>query len=68
MIISRYSVRCQGVRCNKEAESGETKRESLQLAKAEGFRRVKVPNGTMWDFCPACYEKTMPCINREKGK
>ena len=44
--------------CRKLAEEfGETKREALELAKEEGFVRKRVPNGSMWDFCPTCYEK-----------
>lgn len=35
----------------------ETARELLDIAKSEGWRRAKVQNGTMWDFCPRCWAR-----------
>lgn len=54
MISATYTVHCQ--RCWKWAGQEETKREALEEAKRCGFRRVKVQNGSMWDFCATCYE------------
>jgi hypothetical protein len=33
---------------------GETGREVLELARAQGWVRRRVENGSMWDFCPRC--------------
>ena len=59
-ISAIYSVFCQGSRrgaCSHWAGEADTKREALSQAKNEGFKRVRVENGSMWDFCPACYNR-----------
>lgn len=33
---------------------GESSRDVRYLAKERGWAYAKVPNGSMWDFCPKC--------------
>jgi len=57
MCISEYYiVHC--TRCGREAPEGcETKTGALTNAKADGFIRKKVQNGSYWDFCPKCQQR-----------
>lgn len=55
-----HNVTCDGTRrkgCTSYASSADTKMEALSESRREGFRRVKVKNGSYWDFCSSCYEK-----------
>ena len=52
-----FTVHCNDCGVWASEQSDENKREALELAKAQGFVRVKVPNESMWDFCPKCYEE-----------
>ena len=54
-ICTIYTVNCQG--CGAWAGQEDTKRDALTVARRLGFKRVRVKNGSMWDFCPKCYEK-----------
>jgi len=29
----------------------------LEFAKQQGFKRVKVQNGSYWEFCPKCLKQ-----------
>jgi len=53
-ISATFSVHCTS--CGSWAGEEESKRGALKEAKRQGFRRVKVENGSYWDFCPKCYE------------
>jgi len=41
-------------RCWDVAEYAKTIR---KIAKDQGWKRAKVANGSMWDFCPRCWAK-----------
>ncbi len=52
-----YTVFCDSCHWWAEEQSAESKKEALEFAKHEGYRRAKVPNGSYWDFCPKCFNK-----------
>lgn len=59
-IQTSHTVTCDGTRrkgCDSYAASTDTKRGALDEARLEGFKRVKVANGSYWDFCKSCHEK-----------
>lgn len=52
-----WFIRCQGSRCSKESNIADTRKEAFEEAKEMGFVRVKVENGSYWDFCHECHIK-----------
>lgn len=54
MICVRYTLSC--TQCNRrEYDEGHDDETDLLLdAHRAGWRREKVPNGSMWDYCPEC--------------
>ena len=51
-----YSLQCTG--CGRFfAEECDNKRELRKAARYTGWKRTKVKNGSMWDFCPKCLKE-----------
>lgn len=54
-------------RCDYWAGEEDTKKEALAEARRRGWKRKRVQNGTMWDFCPAC-AKEYEAQQRREGE
>ena len=53
MSVSKtYSIHCNN--CGRWIGEEDCLKDAREFAKREGFKRVRVPNGSMWDFCPTC--------------
>ena len=48
-----YSVHCN--QCSAWTAETDSAKDARNEAKREGWRHVRVPNGSYWDFCPRCY-------------
>ena len=63
-ISAIYTVHCQG--CGAWAGQEDSAREALTEAKRLGFKRIRVRNGSMWDFCAKCYTEYKKAQEGEK--
>lgn len=61
MIIKIYSVHCDS--CNEWAGEEENASSARASAKNQGYKYIKVVNGSMRDFCPKCYQAYRDTIN-----
>jgi Fe2+ or Zn2+ uptake regulation protein len=52
LFVRLYCTRC-GKQYNEEDEFANLLRET---ASENGWKYIKVENGSFWDFCPSCYE------------
>ncbi len=56
MTISPF-VRLYCTRCRKEYKEEDEFANNLRaMASNDGWKYIKVANGSFWDFCPKCYE------------
>lgn len=57
MIHCSYRITC--TRCNKRehCDGGETAFEALIAAKKVGWHVARVKNGSIWEYCPECWDR-----------
>lgn len=63
---ARYSVRCDSCNRHEFSQGDDTEMDALLGARHLGWRREKVPNGSMWDFCPTCVQIAAPALINRK--
>lgn len=53
-IVKTYDVFCNQCSTHVGDTSDTSAREARSIARSAGWARVRVPNGSLWDFCPKC--------------
>jgi hypothetical protein len=53
----RYKITC--TQCGKPApdRGAETEEEAIGYAADDGWNQHRVPNGSLWEFCPECWQR-----------
>lgn len=67
MIHTELRITCDAYNKAEHYEGDDNETDMLIAARAKGWRRHKVSNGSMWDYCPRCESLQRQIVDQAPG-